>query len=200
MKTRLGFVSNSSSASFIVDWKCKLNDGNKIGFALHKLFDYWDLKYDETTDQISVDERFGKEYALIEESKEDQKSPCADCETKCEDQKSSVPDMPNIPPPPPKKENIFLDLLEKIRRENPPEPVYEKGSTKEKMQFVDHIRKNTIAGADGRFQTRFFTCMLNDYEDFGDDPQRLIFALAMQAGRCGNRDFEIVRTELVSDN
>ena len=191
MKTRLGFVSNSSSASFIIDWRCKLNGGNKLGFALHKLFDYWDLKYDEATDQIAIDERFGREYALVEEPKEDQKNPCADCETKCEDQ---------VHAPEEKDENAFLSILEKIKRDNPPEPVYPKGSTKEKFQFVSHIRNRTIDSGDGRFQTSFFTCMMNDYEDFGDDPQRLIFALMVQAGVCGNRDFEIIRTELVSDN
>jgi hypothetical protein len=218
MKIRTGFVSNSSSASFIVDWRCKLNGGSKIGFALHKLFDYWDLKYEGETDQISIDERYNKESSqTIEELKIQEleselgnpHSSCADCDSKCENQTSGLlPDEEKQELPPvfdPEDQDVegedFLNALRQIKRDSPPpEPIYDKGSTKEKIQFVNHIISNTIDNGDGRFATRFFTCMLNDYEDFGDDPQRLIFALMVQAGRCGNRDFEIVRTELVEDN
>jgi hypothetical protein len=43
MKTRMGFVSNSSSASFVIQWKCKfLDEDEGIGRAIKRLFDYFD--------------------------------------------------------------------------------------------------------------------------------------------------------------
>ena len=46
MKARMGFVSNSSSASFIVHWRVKtLGQECSVKGAMAKLFDLWNFDY-----------------------------------------------------------------------------------------------------------------------------------------------------------
>lgn len=53
MKTRIGFVSNSSSASFIVTWRCRgLDSEDGIELALGSLFDLWNFEYDDEEHKI----------------------------------------------------------------------------------------------------------------------------------------------------
>jgi len=48
MKTRNGFVSNSSSSSFIIQWKCNLlEDGEDINMAMIYLFELIGCEYPE---------------------------------------------------------------------------------------------------------------------------------------------------------
>jgi len=46
MKIRTGFVSNSSSASFVINWECYHKDAT-LSQALHKLFDVEEGKSEE---------------------------------------------------------------------------------------------------------------------------------------------------------
>jgi len=50
MKQRNGFVSNSSSSSFIIQWKCNLlEDGEGVDTAMIYLFELFGTLYDEET-------------------------------------------------------------------------------------------------------------------------------------------------------
>jgi len=52
MKTRVGFVSNSSSASFIVTWTCGVEDGESVESVVGRLLDagdYLKAEQDEIT-------------------------------------------------------------------------------------------------------------------------------------------------------
>ena len=72
MKIRNGFVSNSSAASFIIDWDCAsfYRDDEKATFneAFAKLFD---LTYDDEKDEIvwnmKRDEKYKKIYDFVKE-------------------------------------------------------------------------------------------------------------------------------------
>ena len=61
MKKRMGFVSNSSSASFVVHWRMRsLGEKVTIKKALSHLFDI--SSYDEGTDKVNWNDNWTKQY------------------------------------------------------------------------------------------------------------------------------------------
>jgi len=75
MKRRSGFVSNSSSSSFIIQWKCNVSDHDgDVDSAVGFLFEEPEYKYAKTEDpkgvprtSLLVDPEGGTEESLIDE-------------------------------------------------------------------------------------------------------------------------------------
>lgn len=127
MKVRNGFVSNSSSASFIVVWRDKLDEITDAKNALTLLFDLFligDMKMEDRdwNDSTFLDTENGK---FI-------------------------------------NRNLF--------------------------KAAKKVLENTIV-RNGKFETRFYTSMLNDVDDFGDEAKSFVMALMLR-----DRRWEIVYT------
>ena len=143
MKIRTGFVSNSSSASFIVNWRCNWmnkEDGDGLEWALYCLMDIWNKRYDD------------EENKIVWNIRDDH------------------------------KDHTFW------------------GSTAEMKKYIEEIIRNTEAIDDeGRYCTRIFTSMMNDYRDFGPAIQSFMMAMGIANAKDGNKIFEILSMDLKCD-
>ena len=142
MKTINGFVSNSSSASFIIKWKAKEN----LNASLCDLF--------------CLDG-----YGYIKKSNG-------------------------------KYKNLFDTKINEFKWKQ----TVENSKWEENYYFnynkedIDTIIENTRNLGDGFFETVFFTCMMNDYTDFGESCNKFVSALIFSEAE--NKDIRIIEKKI----
>lgn len=130
MKTRNGFVSNSSAASFMVIWKSRKEDISNVKEALSRLFDLWisndgDLAERDWNDLCNADMKY-------------------------------------------MNKDLLADAIE----------------------IMEHTTEKN-----GKFETRFYTSMFNDINDFGEAAKSLVTALLIK-----DRYWHIVYSDVNSDD